>query len=361
MTLYKKPVFSRITHITKYLCNPYDALSYIGILGIKNLGDEAVYTAVKSCFKSLPVYSHILPGRPAWLGRLIARKKVCGTILGGGTLIGGGSRSGNPCLDAFETAERKKQLLFVFGTGVSGVDFAKGDTLKEQMRIRWYNVLKNVKYLGVRGPDSVKTLNEWGLEAEMIGDPACQFTPDKSLWKKDSMRIGINVGKSDKDFPHLYEAIAELIRHQEKSGFKVEFFVVWPDDLGATYHTAELAGIKNPIVHKLYYDPAGYVRIAGNLRCFIGLKLHSTILALCAGIPSIMLNYNPKCLDFMKSIGMEKYSIPVSEITDSVFNERLNEIIDNGNEISDRVFYEMKKFKKMQIDQARNLAVRYLK
>jgi polysaccharide pyruvyl transferase WcaK-like protein len=48
---------------------------------------------------------------------------------------------------------------------------------------------------------------------------------------------------------------------------------------------------------------------------FIGQKLHSVALAMCAYTPSIMLEYKPKCLDFMLLMDMENFNIRTDQLS----------------------------------------------
>ncbi len=50
-------------------------------------------------------------------------------------------------------------------------------------------------------------------------------------------------------------------------------------------------------------------------------------------IPSIMLEYRPKCLDYMESINMENYSIRTDRVTAPLLIERLHELIKNYDSI----------------------------
>ncbi len=50
-----------------------------------------------------------------------------------------------------------------------------------------------------------------------------------------------------------------------------------------------------------------YLKVIEEVDVFIGEKLHSVVGAVCAYKPSIMLAYQPKCIDFMKSLGLEDY------------------------------------------------------
>jgi polysaccharide pyruvyl transferase WcaK-like protein len=43
------------------------------------------------------------------------------------------------------------------------------------------------------------------------------------------------------------------------------------------------------------------------------MKLHATVLATCALTPSIMLEYRPKCRDYMESIGQGRFTFKTSD------------------------------------------------
>src|SRR5205823_8749709 len=42
---------------------------------------------------------------------------------------------------------------------------------------------------------------------------------------------------------------------------------------------------------------------------FVGVKLHSVIAACCVQTPAIMVGYQPKCTDFMRTMDLEHYLI----------------------------------------------------
>ena len=58
---------------------------------------------------------------------------------------------------------------------------------------------------------------------------------------------------------------------------------------------------------------------------FVGMKLHAVALATCAYVPSIMLEYQPKCRDYMQAIGQDTATIR----TDCFKAEEVWEIIKN--------------------------------
>jgi polysaccharide pyruvyl transferase WcaK-like protein len=44
------------------------------------------------------------------------------------------------------------------------------------------------------------------------------------------------------------------------------------------------------------------------------MKLHATVLATCALTPSIMLEYRPKCRDYMQSIGQDRFTFKTDSL-----------------------------------------------
>ena len=52
-----------------------------------------------------------------------------------------------------------------------------------------------------------------------------------------------------------------------------------------------------------------YLELVRPLSTFVGMKLHATALATCAYVPSVMVEYRPKCRDFMQAIGQDEATI----------------------------------------------------
>jgi polysaccharide pyruvyl transferase WcaK-like protein len=70
-------------------------------------------------------------------------------------------------------------------------------------------------------------------------------------------------------------------------------------------------------------------------RCdvFVGIKLHSVILSYCANTPAIMVEYQPKCRDFMASIDMEQYNVRVDEFKSEITKKLVCEMYKNNESI----------------------------
>ena len=59
---------------------------------------------------------------------------------------------------------------------------------------------------------------------------------------------------------------------------------------------------------------------------FIGTKLHSVVCAFCTDTPAIMIGYQPKCYDFMKTMGFERYFIRSDRVTSAAVIELVGEL-----------------------------------
>ena len=55
----------------------------------------------------------------------------------------------------------------------------------------------------------------------------------------------------------------------------------------------------------------------------VGERLHAVVLAAAAGVPSVMLEYQPKCLDFMESIGRTDWCVRTDRVTGPEILERI--------------------------------------
>ena len=303
-------------------------MAYVGgFFGHDNLGDEALYDAVVSLFSRCSVLKY--PRKP-WITH-IARvlPRVHHAILGGGTLINrieSWRLLAERCFEIFPSA-------FVFGTGVAHPEFWSSqpgwkDTLKE-----WKAILDKCSYIGVRGPLSAQLLADAGLgDVEVIGDPALAFamerSPENDSFVPDS--LGLNIGQADGRMwgseDRILDECVKLAILARKSGWRVKWFVVYPPDIEITQKAAELSGTGGEI-HKVYCDVNKYLELVRPLSTFVGMKLHATALATCAYVPSVMLEYRPKCRDYMQSIGQDTATFR----TDRVRAEEVWDIVSAWN------------------------------
>jgi len=319
----------RIEYFKKILHSRPPRLVYVGgWYGQKNLGDEALVKAYQNIFRR---YSLVF--FPKGRGRLISYLSrhfgfaKC-AVLAGGTLI-----NRQIPLNSFKRCQDLYPNFFVFGTGVANPYFWNRYSEWKDTLNQWKTVLENCVYVGVRGPLSAEILDGIGIKADVIGDPVITFC-DEQILSEDGIlpnSVGFNIGQSYGrmwgDEATIKEQYIRLARIVKKAGWKIRWFIVFPEDRNITMQVARASETENE-VYEVYQNPKTFIDLVRPLSVFVGMKLHSVVLATCAFVPSIMLEYRPKCLDYMMSIQQEACTVR----TDRFRAEQVWDIINTLNE-----------------------------
>ena len=74
-----------------------------------------------------------------------------------------------------------------------------------------------------------------------------------------------------------------------------------------------------------------------NLDYFIGTRMHSNIFATTMGVPTVAIAYEKKTNGIMQTVGLDKYIVEIDEITEEKLEEKLDELIQNNEEIRKRL------------------------
>jgi len=297
-------------------------VAYVGgWIGKHNLGDEALFDAFRYLFPKLS-FLHFDGGRIST--RLAKYNSFFRSgFMGGGTLIGG--KTG--ILTVANKFLEDIPDLVIFGTGVETASFWPGESALSD----WIPLLQRCRFIGVRGPTSAELLADCGMEqVEIVGDPVLAFATGDINTTAIPNSIGLNIGTSDGrlwgDEERVCDEVARLALIAKKAGWSVEWFVVWPKDLAITYKAAQRSDTASKI-HLAFDDYRVFIKKVRPLTAFVGMKLHATVLATCALTPSVMLEYRPKCRDYMRSIGQEASTFR----TDTFIAEEIWEIVSFWN------------------------------
>jgi Polysaccharide pyruvyl transferase len=345
----------RIHDMARYSCAQPDSLHYCGWIGYGNLGDEAMFSATRRTFGPMRVAGLKLPNRPAWLKRYFQRKKHCAALLGGGTMIVRPSDGGPRFFPNFRDALARHGRGIVFGTGVHSRNPAHD--LPE-----WKPLLEKCDFIGVRGPKSAELLQAIDVNAEVIGDPAASLVQPEGFWQPKDRIMGLNLGsllmgETHPEQDDYNERMSCLIREYRNNGWSMEFFCVYPGDLDTIRRITHKGGLTDPIIHNHYWDAQRFMRAVRSMTVFVSTKLHAAILSLCAGVPTLAVNYQPKCEDFMLSVDSQRYSVPLAEIGSGVFCERLDELTKGGHTITASIRSSLQSFKERQLCVAAELRI----
>src|SRR5262249_16931033 len=160
-----------------------------------------------------------------------------------------------------------------------------------------------------RGPLSRDILLGAKLDNVIVcGDPAIAFHEKyrQSSTGIKSRKVLFNPGdckgklwgRQDDVQQYMVDAASELIR----KGFEVHVMPVWRDDLPACRDFMVRAGLPAEKLLSPAYEAADFISRISDYDCVVALKLHAGILATAANVPSVLLEYQPKTLDYAKSI-----------------------------------------------------------
>ena len=168
-----------------------ESLGYFGWTGLENLGDEALYEAVRCVLSPAIVYNHPrFYGRGKLIQDYLEDHFYTGMLLGAGTLI-----NSVGYLTEMQRLQSKQKRMFVFGAGVLEPDFQKQVARAANCLEGWVSVLRECEYVSVRGPISKNILDDYGYQnAVVCGDPAVYFAKERIEPKRGDKVVGINVG-----------------------------------------------------------------------------------------------------------------------------------------------------------------------
>ena len=328
-------------------------IAYVGgWLGQRNLGDEAMFMAYKKLF---PSYNFIRYKRRFHAFPIRILLSFSAGMLSGGTLIGRSDPSYYyDCINAFGQN-------YVFGTGVADPAFWSSTDDIERKLIAWKSVFERCDYVGVRGPFSARILQEIGMKnVDVIGDPILAFAND--TWVGDNLftehSVGFNLGVAGGNLWGSEESVCnefiKLARIAKDKSWIVKWFVVWPKDLDITLYAAKMSGASSEI-YTIYDDPVMYLEKVSSVSTFVGLKLHAVALATCAYVPSVMIDYRPKCRDYMMSIGLKDATIRADIFSADHVWEILNNWDSKRSHISYSLFDSMRPIRKKQSAKAKEI------
>ncbi len=313
----------------EYLLNR-KIVNYVGWVGYGNLGDELLLDLIQREIEStLPVHSLTYLNKAYRLRRYIPgfRQSI---ILGGGTLV---------FKETFyrRLMETRPDPLYLVGTGVCDVDFwcdyLRDNTVRKALVSDWSRLLNKAESISVRGDLSKMRLRESGVisDIDVIGDPVFLACDHVKRRESDDATIGINFGltrdllwgKSDSRVASEFVKMVNILVRQDRE--VIVYSVTQADHEYAKSILHEQLSSCSNVQMKLFDSYQDFVLDVSRCSAFIGEKLHAVALALCGGVPSIMVSYRPKCDDLMASLGLENLSVR----TDDVTVERLQELLND--------------------------------
>jgi polysaccharide pyruvyl transferase WcaK-like protein len=315
---------------TRRLSRP--AVAYLGWSGRGNLGDDAIELAMRAAIPDATFIQLPLSIRETsrFLVRSAGRLPVrdAHVLLGGGTVIGR-TNWRYPLRIGLATARRRPAHML--GAGVEDPAFRGRHSFSGNNELaKWKSVLGRFATVTVRGPRSADLLAGIGVTASVVGDPALLLgAPTAARYARSDGVVGINLGHGDDLWGHNQEGVvraaADLAADLTHRGFAVRFLVANPGDLASTQRCVYLSGLRLSDV-RVVTDPVAFVAEAAACSVVVGQRLHAVVLATAAGVPAVMLEYQPKCLDFMLSVGREDWSVRTDRLDGGKLSEMVREL-----------------------------------
>jgi polysaccharide pyruvyl transferase WcaK-like protein len=307
-------------------------VAYLGWHGRNNLGDDAIYDAVRSqlpgaTFVDMPCLPHeMIRAVATGLNRSLRRSTQ---VLGGGTLIG---RRFWRRLVSRGMALTKSEGSYAIGVGVEDPVFLGRNSGSEKDELkRWAPILSEFRTVSVRGPRSAELLSDLGLSVQVSGDPAL-LLPRPDVVPEDGL-IGVNLGFGDDLWGHdptrLADEISAAVRQLSSRGCRFVGILMNPDDKRWT--EVALKDVAADIV--LPVDAAEAAQELARCSVVIVSRLHAGILAAVSDTPVISLEYQPKCRDFALSIDDERSLIRTDKLSGAAVVDRVAEALADSSNI----------------------------
>lgn len=285
-------------------------ITYVGCRG--NLVDEAYLKISQQIFSSYRVVSD-----PRTIGFWYGKQHSKVNLFGGGTLLP---------FDSFWV--RPNLYNYAFGVGVRDLSFKPEFYQKGVVeKIRRFNF----RLLGVRGEQSKKTLRGWGIDSEVVGDPCLLLEPPPNH-KRNQNLVGVNLssfkaiwGNSPDKIVHEGIKICKSLRDK---GYSIILIRFREEDPPALKEISRATGA--PIFDR-GNDVLGTLNLIASCKILIGEILPSTSFSAAAHTPFIMLSYQPKCTDFVDTVGFGKYAIRTDEMNCEKVIDLFEDLLNNWN------------------------------
>lgn len=342
----------------RYL-NPFSVkMGYSGWTGRDNLGDEALYQIIRLLVRPVDLLPYKVFFKRGKFIEKLERRQLSGMMMGAGTLINSGG-----LLSLMQGFINDAVPCFCFGAGVLDPKFyCKYPRYPDQMK-EWTDLLRLFHSVSVRGFLSANILKDYGLESvRVIGDPVLSFALNTLPPKKRTKIIGINFGTTKNNSllwgnadKTVFDFIVKITNTFIKQGFEVQYFPIWKNDMQAAVTVAKKVNGDVKIC-PCTRDMNSYLDALENVDIFIGEKLHSVIGALCCYTPSIMLAYQPKCIDFMNSVSLDKYILQTDQLSEEKLLEMISSISENYDIYRTIVFDKIAHWKNEQRKVAEEIA-----
>lgn len=313
-----------------------------------NLGDIALAEAMDRIFPEAMLIDYTYNSKIKYLEKILRKDVFSYGCLGSGTLIFSPLNT-NWFMNMKELMQKNIRFLFSFGTGVRSPDFfndVTGEDIKE-----WVSCLKEFNLLSVRGKMSYELLSKYGIkDAHIIGEPALFFSRASISPKVKRKKIGINISNDNKFYDAsdklIEERFIQILNVLVREGWGITLFPCSINDERLTLRVVAGLNNKNIKVFRRYLELKPYMQELERQDIFLGVRLHSVVLAFCTYTPSLMIAYQPKCYEFMETMDFPHYIVQSNELKTDFIIQKINELYENIELLQNKQYSECQIFKK---------------
>lgn len=304
-----------------------------GYFGFNNAGDEAILYAMLKTLKKIEPELEItvLTHDPektlkqyAGMGIKVANRwKIfevipalfrCDLLLsGGGSLFQDVSSSNSPLyyLGIIFLARLFDKPVMLYAQGI-------GPLKKKRNRRLASWILNMVNKITVRDQESKEDLIELGIQQEIIvtadavlalQKQEIEEKPGQEILKRYEIKreegeklLGVYLRPWEKN-EYLLPLVEALNAMMEKN-WKIVFVPMhFPGDIPVAKEAVHLLNNHQGVILRETYSPEEMISITKNFDLVVGMRLHSLIMAVVAGVPMVGLSYDPKVERFLRQAG----------------------------------------------------------
>ena len=270
---------------------------YIGFPFDANWGDRWMYQVLE---RRLPVrFIHPRTIEEHW-HKAAPRGHFELALLGGGTLIN-------------QKPQFYQEVAAALAAGLPVASFGTGVGEPERWgdhRAEWAELLRQFRFLGVRGPLSARTLAEAGITNHVVTGDSClleqrpALAPPRTSGGPLSLWLDLSFGAHETRETLLfrYELLNLLARLERDRRIAITLFTTWPVYLPWIEEQIAMSfGERRPV---LTIDEQTRDRLA---EADVGLvyRLHAAAGLLHFAVPTLVVSYESKCRDFLAHLGLE--------------------------------------------------------
>ena len=319
--------FRVVGEVLDYLAENRHTIHYTGWVGYRNLGDEILLEAARESFAPAKIvwirdFGSALPN---WLVNTRTHELA---MMGGGTQIGERSP-----IDRYKQALARSKAGFVFGAGVTPAHEGRCRTGCRLGRGPASARVRRHARPGVgRHPAPCRRQRAGAGRPSVLVRQARRFLETRSPVDRHEHRdlARPHVRRRKRDPAELHRARAKLLT----AGHRIEFFCVWPEDRKTTRRVAAQAGIANPVIHEIYEGATEFQEKVRRVHVFVGIKLHACALAMCSGVPTLIVGYREKCREFALTVGAQDFCLRSDTLDAGQMLEVVDQLKRRGPEVA---------------------------